>query len=125
MPSCNFPYGNNIGNCCCSDCGRSEEEDKKYYETCNNCDNITYRIISMSRNRKDDIENYKISYCFDHYNEYLELVEKRRVEEETIKKTKDEKLNEFIETSKNFNIILKPIGSLDEYKKARIKRYKR
>ena len=42
-----FPRTNDIGNCCCSDCGRSEEEDKKHYKTCNNCDNITYRIISM------------------------------------------------------------------------------
>ena len=128
MPSCNFPFGNNnIGNCSCADCLRSEEYYKKYYETCNNCDNITYRIISILRNRKGYEENYKISYCVDHYNKYLESEEKRRVEEETIKKIKDDKLNEFIESSKNLNVILKPIGLLDEYIIPSIikKRYKR
>ena len=119
MPSCDFPNNYNLYDCTCADCamrGKSEEDNKKYYETCNRCNNITYIIISMSKNRKGDVENYKISYCIYHYNKYLECLEERRVEEDKIKKIKDDKLSEFIEASKNLNVILEPIGLLDECK---------
>ena len=46
----------------------------------------------MSNNRKGIEEKYKICYCVDHYNKYLEYQDKKREEEETIKKIKDDKL---------------------------------
>ena len=55
MPSCNFPYGNNIGNCSCADCTR-EESDPDHCLKCG---------VEYSEKLMEKRKNYYIYYCVE------------------------------------------------------------